>query len=289
MLDNVFQVLAAGLGNGAMYALVALGFGLVYSVSRYLNLLQGEFVILGGLGTIWLTEVQGWPLLPAAAAAVAGTCAAGMVFQRLALSPSRKLAPDVALMVTFGGVYVVRGISMVLFGKDALSLPSFSGEAPIMLGKVAISTQTLWVIAALALTSGLLWAFFRYTVVGKAMLACAENPNGAQLVGIDLRAMALRAYALAATIGAIAGVVAAPLTSVAYDGGLSAALHGFIAAIFGGLGSYPGAVVGGLVVGLLEAVATGYISSEFKDAVTFGALLLLLLVRPQGIFGGHRS
>lgn len=285
MLDNVLQVLSAGLGNGAMYALVALGFGLVYSVSRYLNLLQGEFVVLGGLITVWLSEVHHWHIALAAVAAVAATCVVGLVFQRLTLSPSRRLAPDVALMVTFGGVYVVRGIAMVLFGKDPVSLPSFSGEAPIMVGNVAISTQIVWVIATLAVTSVALWAFFNRTVTGKAMLACAESPNGAQLVGIDLGSVAARTYALAAIIGAIAGVVAAPLTSVSYDGGLSTALHGFIAAIFGGLGSYPGAVVGGLVVGVVEAVATGYVSSEFKDAVTFGALLLLLLVRPHGIFG----
>lgn len=288
MLENIAQVLVAGLGNGAMYALVALGFGLVYSVSRYLNLLQGEFVIVGGLVTIWLTEVQKWHLVPAAVVAVVATCVVGILFQRLTLSPSRKLAPEVALMVTFGGVYVVRGIAMVLFGKDPLSLPSFSGEAPYTIGNVAISTQTFWVVGTLAITSVALWVFFKHSLTGKAMLACAENPNGAQLVGIDLRTMAMRTYVLAAIIGAVAGVVAAPLTSVSYDGGLSAALHGFIAAIFGGLGSYPGAVVGGLVVGLLEAVATGYISSEFKDAVTFGALMVLLLVRPHGIFGSGR-
>lgn len=285
MIETFLQILLAGLGNGAIYALVALGFGLVYSVSRYLNLLQGEFVVIGGLVTIWLTEIHKWHVIPSAVVAVAASCLVGMLFQRLTLSPSRKLAPDVALMVTFGGVYVVRGIAMVLFGKDSLSLSAFSGEAPLFVGSVAISTQTLWVVATLAITSAALWAYFNRTATGKAMLACAENPNGAQLVGIDLGAMAMRTYALAAIIGAIAGVVAAPLTSVSYDGGLSAALHGFIAALFGGLGSYPGAVVGGLLVGLLEALATGYVSSEFKDAVTFGALLLLLLVRPQGIFG----
>lgn len=288
MSGNLLQILVAGLINGAMYALVALGFGLVYSVSRYLNLLQGEFVIGGGLVTIWLSEIHGWHLVPAGVVAVVAVCLVGMLFQRLTLSPSRRLAPDVALMVTFGGVYVMRGLSMVLFGKDAQSLPSFSGEAPVFVGKVAISTQALWIVGTLGIASLALWAFFSRTLAGKAMLACAENPNGAQLVGIDLRTMATRSYAVAGLLGAVAGVVAAPLTFVSYDGGLSASLHGFIAAIFGGLGSYPGAVIGGLAVGLLEAVATGYISSEFKDAVTFGALLLLLLVRPQGIMGGRK-
>lgn len=287
MMGDLPQVLLAGISNGALYALVALGFGLVYSVSRYLNLVQGEFVIGGGLVTIWLAEGHGWHLVPAAIVAVIAVCAVGMLFQRLTLSPSRRLSPDVALMVTFGGVYVMRGIAMVLFGKDALSLPSFSGEAPVFIGNVTVSTQSLWVVGTLLIASASLWGFFNHMMVGKAMLACAESPNGAQLVGINLRAMATRAYAVAAVIGAGAGVVAAPLTFVSYDAGLAAALHGFIAAIFGGLGSYPGAVLGGLVVGLLEAVATGYISSEFKDAVTFGALLLLLLVRPQGILGNR--
>ena len=287
MFGNLSQIVVAGVSNGAIYALVALGFCLVYSVSRYLNLLQGEFVVGGGLVTVWLTEVHGWPLAPAGLVAVLVVCAVGMVFQRLTLSPTRRLAPDVALMVTFGGSYVLRGVAMVLFGKDALSLPSFSGEAPILVGDVAISTQSLWIVGTLIIASVALWSFFNHTMTGKAMLACAENPNGAQLVGIDLRSMSMRAYAVAGLIGAAAGVVAAPLTFVSYDGGLSMALKGFIAAIFGGLGSYPGAVVGGIAVGLLEAMAAGYISSEFKDALAFGALLLLLLVRPHGILGGR--
>jgi branched-chain amino acid transport system permease protein len=288
MLANLAQMIVAGLSNGAIYALVALGFCLVYSVNRYLNLLQGEFVVVGGLLTIWFTDVHGWNLIVAALAAVAISCVVGVLFQRLTLSPSRRLAPDVALMVTFGGAYVFRGVAMLLFGKDPLSLPSFSGEAPLFVGEVAISTQSIWIVAALLLASAVLWWFFNRTFTGKAMLACAENPNGAQLVGIDLRSLSTQAYAVAAAIGAIAGIVAGPLTFVTYDGGVSMALKGFIAAVFGGIGSYPGAVLGGILLGLLEAMATGYISSEFKDALAFGALLVMLLVRPHGILGAHK-
>lgn len=288
MFANLAQVVAAGVSNGAIYALGALGFCLVYSVSRYLNLLQGEFIVGGGLVTVWLTQMHGWHVAPAALAAVAAVCVVGMAFHHLTLSPSRRLDADVALMVTFGGSYVLRGVSMVLFGKDSLSLASFSGEAPLFIGEVAISTQSIWIVATLLIASAALWTFFNRTLAGKAMLACAENPNGAQLVGIDLSSMSIRAYAVAGLIGAAAGVVAAPLTFVTYDGGLPLGLKGFIAAIFGGLGSYPGAVVGGIAVGLLEALAAGYISSEFKDAIAFGALLVLLLVRPQGLLGTHK-
>jgi branched-chain amino acid transport system permease protein len=190
-------------------------------------------------------------------------------------------------MVTFGGAYVFRGICLVLFGKDSLSMQSFSGEAPLLVGNVAISPQTLWVLLSLAVVSAGLWAFFHRTVFGKAMLACADNPAGAQLVGIDLRVMAVGAFVVAGAIGALAGVVSAPLSFVSYDGGLSLTLKGFIAAVLGGIGSYPGAVLGGLLIGLLEAFSARYLSSEFKEALAFGALLLLLVVRPHGILGKH--
>jgi branched-chain amino acid transport system permease protein len=166
-------------------------------------------------------------------------------------------------------------------------MQSFSGEAPLLVGNVAISPQTLWVLLSLAVVSAGLWAFFHRTVFGKAMLACADNPAGAQLVGIDLRVMAVGAFVVAGAIGALAGVVSAPLSFVSYDGGLSLTLKGFIAAVLGGIGSYPGAVLGGLLIGLLEAFSARYLSSEFKEALAFGALLLLLVVRPHGILGKH--
>jgi branched-chain amino acid transport system permease protein len=286
-MTEFFQISVAGISSGATYALVALGFSLVYSVSRILNLVQGEFMVSAALVTIWLLEAQGWPLLAAAVVGIAVTSALAVAFHRMTLLPSRGLAPDVALMVTFGGAYVFRGICLVLFGKDSLSLQAFSGEAPLVVADVAISPQTLWALLALAVVSVGLWAFFQRTVLGKAMLACADNPAGAQLVGIDLKTMAVGAFAVAAAIGALAGIVSAPLSFVSYDAGLGLTLKGFIAAVFGGIGSYPGAVVGGILIGLLEAFSARYLSSEYKEALAFGALLLLLLVRPRGILGKH--
>jgi branched-chain amino acid transport system permease protein len=284
-MAEFLQISVAGISIGASYALVALGFCLVYSVSRILNLLQGEFMVVAALLAIWLIDQKGWPLLGSMLAAIAVACVLGMIFQQLTLSPARSLSPDEALMVTFGGAYVFRGICMVLFGKDSLSMQSFSGEAPLLVGDVAVSTQSLWVVFALVVVSACLWAFFRKTTVGKAMLACADNPAGAQLVGIDLRTMAIGAFVVAAAIGALAGMVSAPLTFMSYDSGLALTLKGFVAAVFGGIGSFPGAVIGGLLVGLLEAFSAGYVSSEFKEALAFSALLLLLLVRPNGLLG----
>lgn len=278
------QVLAAGLTNGAIYALVALGFSLVFSVSGFLNLVQGEFVVLSGLLTVALTEWFGVPLIPAIASAIAGCVLFGAVFQRLTLSPDRRLSADAALMVTVGGAFVARGVAMVLFGREPLSLPSFSGERPIFIADVAIATQSIWIFAALLVTTVTLWWFFEKTYVGKAMQACAQNPNGASLVGIKLNRIAMISFVVSAILGAIAGAVAAPLNFVSFDEGLSVSIKGFIAAVIGGLGSYPGSVAGGLVLGVAEALGAAFISSEFKDVISFVALLVLLLFRPNGIF-----
>ncbi len=282
------QVLIAALTNGAIYALIALGFSLVFSVSGYLNLVQGEFVIIGGLVTVALTEWMGVPLVVAVAAAVAVAGVFGFFLQRLSLSPARRLTPDAALIVTLGGAFIARGGAMVIFGKDPLALPSFSGERPVILGDVTIATQSFWILATLVASSVALWWFFNKTYTGKAMRACAQSPTGARLVGIDLKYMATITFVTSALLGGVAGVVVAPLNFVTYDEGLAIGIKGFIAAIFGGLGSYPGAVVGGLILGLGEALGAAYISSQFKEAIAFVALLLLLLLRPNGVLGARR-
>ena len=281
------QVLLAGLTNGSIYALVALGFSLVFAVSGYLNLAQGEYVVIGGMVTIALTEWQGVPLVPAILAAILVSCAFGYTIQRLSLSPSRRLSPDTALIVTLGAAFIARGGAMVIFGKEPLALPSFSGERPVRWGDVTIDTQSFWILGTLAIASGSLWWFFNRTYAGKAMRACADNPTGARLVGIDLGRMATVTFVTSALLGAIAGVVVAPLNFVTYDEGLGIGIKGFIAAIFGGLGSYPGAVLGGLILGLGESLGAAYLSSQFKDAIAFVGLLIVLMVRPNGLLGAR--
>ncbi len=283
-LSEIGQVLAAGLTNGAIYALVALGFTLVFAVRGFLNLLQGEFVVLAGLLTVALSEWLGVPLLPSIALSIAICAALGALFERMTLSPTRRLSPDAAVMVTVGGAFTARGAAMVIFGRDPQSLPSFSGERPLVVADIAIATQSFWIFGTLVVTSLLLWWFFEKTYVGKAMQACAQNPTGAQLSGIDLKRVSVIAFVTSAVLGAIAGVVVAPLNFVTYDEGLGISITSFIAAALGGLGSYPGAVAGGLLLGLAESLSAAFISSEFKDVVSFVVLLVVLLFRPNGIF-----
>jgi branched-chain amino acid transport system permease protein len=275
------QIAIAGLTNGAIYALVALGFSLVFAVSGYVNLMQGEFVVLGGLVAIALSEA-GLPLPIVLIGAVVATTAFAAVVQRLVLSPNRNLSADAALIITIGAALVARGIAMLLFGKDPLSLAAFSGERPIFLGPVPISTQSLWISGTLLAATLALWCFFRLTYIGKAMMACAQSPVGARLVGINLAFVSLVTFATSAALGALAGAVVAPLTLITFDEGLNFGIKGFIAAVFGTLGSFPGAVVGGLALGLMESFVAGYVSSQYRDAFAFCAVLLLLLVRQGG-------
>jgi branched-chain amino acid transport system permease protein len=286
--SEIVQVALAGLTNGSVYALVALGFSLVFAVSGFLNLVQGEYVVIGGLVTIALTERQHVPLVPAILAAILVSCAFGYAVQRLSLSPNRKLSPDAALIVTLGAAFIARGGAMVVFGKQPLALPSFSGERPVIWGDVTVDTQSFWIVGTLVIAFGSLWWFFHKTYAGTAMRACAENPIGARLIGIDLKRMATVAFVTSALLGGIAGVVVAPLNFVTYDEGLGIGIKGFIAAIVGGLGSYPGAVLGGLILGLGESVGAAYISSQFKDAIVFVGLLIALLLRPNGLLGARR-
>jgi len=287
-VGQLAQVVVAGLTSGSIYALVALGFTMIFAVSGFISLLQGEYVILGGLIAIALSQWLGLPLPVAILAAVAGASLFGAIFQRLTLSPKRNLSPDAALIVTLGGAFVARGTAMVVFGKDPLSLPSFSGERPVAFGEVVVATQAFWIIGTLAAIAAALWAFFALTYTGKAMQACSQNATGARLVGIDLNAMGFISFVASAAIGAIAGVVIAPLNFVSYDEGLAVGIKGFIAAVLGGLGSYPGAVAGGILLGLAEGLSAAYISSQFKDAIAFVILLVLLLFRPGGLWGATR-
>jgi branched-chain amino acid transport system permease protein len=272
------QILIAGLTDGAIYALVALGFSLVFAVSGYVNLMQGEFVVLGGLMAIALSEAM-FPLPVVLIGAVLGTTIFAAIVQWLVLSPNRNLSADSALIVTIGAALVARGVAMISFGKDPLSLSAFSGERPIFLGAVPVSTQSLWITGTLLAASLGLWCFFKSTYTGKAMLACAQSPVGARLVGVNLAFVSLVTFATSAALGALAGAVVTPLTMITFDEGLNFGIKGFIAAVFGTLGSFPGAVGGGLALGLLESFVAGYVSSQYRDAFAFCAVLLLLFVR----------
>ncbi len=283
-MPELMQFLLSGVTVGAVYALVALGFTIIYNASDVVNFAQGEFVMLGGMITVF-AHMAGLPLPLAALIAVAGAALVGVALNKLAIEPARG-APVVSLIIiTIGASIFIRGVAQLVFDKQLHRFPAFTGDDPIQVLGATILPQSLWVIAgALAVFAGL-WAFFTHTLTGRAVLATANNRLAAQLVGINTNWVMTLSFGLSAAIGALAGVLVTPIVNTSYDVGIALALKGFAAAMLGGMGNPKGAFVGGILLGLIEALTAGYLSSVYKDAAAFVVILIVLFVLPQGLFG----
>jgi len=284
LLNQVTQFVISGLATGAIYALIGLSFAIIFNSTGILNFAQGEFVMLGGVLTIFCLNVLQLPLLAAIGAAVAGTTVAGLVFERLAIRPLKNATPLALIIITIGASILIRGLVMLLWGKDTQALPAFSGNDPISVVGATLLPQHLWIFGVTILVIVGCRLFFHHTISGKAMRACSFNPRAANLVGISVGRMILLSFVISAAVGSLAGVIIAPLTMTAYDVGVMLGLKGFCAAIMGGMGSGLGTVLGGLILGTLESLGAGLISSGYKDAIAFFILLLILFLRPQGLF-----
>lgn len=281
---ELLQYLVSGLTVGAVYALVALGFTLIYNASDVVNFAQGEFVMLGGMVTVFATAA-GLPLPLAALLAILVAVAVGLLLHRLAIEPARGASAVALIIITIGASIFLRGVAQIVFDKRFHQLPAFSGDAPILLLGAAILPQSLWVLGGAMLVFAALFLFLERTLLGKAVLATAANRLAARLVGIDTGRVLALSFGVSAAIGALAGILITPITLTSYDVGTLLALKGFAAAMLGGMGSPLGAVVGGLLLGVLESVAAGTISSGYKDAVGFLVILGVLFAMPAGLFG----
>jgi branched-chain amino acid transport system permease protein len=287
-VPELLQFVFSGLTVGAVYALVALGFTIIYNASDVVNFAQGEFVMLGGMITVFAFEA-GLPLPLAALVAIVVTAAIGVALNRLAIEPARGAPVVSIIIITIAASIFIRGVTQIVFDKQLHRFPSFSGDMPFRIGGATILPQSLWVIlGAVAVFVGL-WLFFTRTLTGRAVLATSNNRLAAQLVGINTGWVMTLSFALSAAIGALAGVLVTPITLTSYDVGIALALKGFAAAMLGGMGNPKGALAGGLILGLLEALTAGYLSSQYKDAAAFVVILAVLFFMPQGLFGARQT
>jgi len=286
MFSELLQFLFSGLTVGAMYALAALGYALIYNASHIVNFAQGEFIMLGAMTAAAMVEAgSGLPL--AIAVAIFASVLTGACMERLAVRPARGAPLITLLIITLGVALVIRGVVQVVLGKGNHALPAFSGDAPLRVAGATLVPQSLWVLGVtLAVVVLLAWYFGR-TLSGKGMLATSHNALAAALVGIGTDRVMLVSFAMSGALGAIGGVITAPITFTSYDAGVVLGLKGFAAAALGGIGSGPGAIVGGLVLGVMEALAAGYVSAAYKDAVAFVLILLVLMFLPRGLFGAR--
>lgn len=285
---QALQYVAAGLTAGSIYALIALGFSIIFNASRVINFAQGEFVMIGGMAAASLSAA-GAPLLLAMAGGVALAVVVGLLLEKLAIERARGADVTTLIIITIGASILLRGLAQLAWGKGIHVLPPLSSGGPIAIGGATLLPQSVWVmVTTLVIVAVLSW-FFGRTRLGMAMLATSHNRLAAQLVGIDTRLVLFASFGLAALVGSIAGTLIAPISFTSYEAGIMLGLKGFAAAILGGLGSFHGAVAGGLLLGLLESFGAGYVSSAYKDVIAFVVILAVLFVRPDGLVGVLRS
>lgn len=285
---ELLQFVLAGLKNGSIYALVALGFTVVFAATQVINFAQGEFYMLGGMLSVFALRTLGLPLPTAVVVGILATTAVGAVFELLAVRPRRDGDPLAIIIITVGGSVLLRSLARHAFGGNEQPLPPFSSGGALHFAGAALERQTvwLWVLSALACLG--LWLLYSRTRLGAAMRATAIDREAARLMGIDTSLVVTASFALAAALGAIAGAAVTPLTQTSFDVGAAVGLKGFAAAILGGLGDPVAAVVGGLLLGLIESMSVAFLSSTFKDAIALVVLLAVLFVRPEGLLGRGR-
>lgn len=288
-IELFLQYLVAGLTYGTIYAIVAIGFNIIYNTTGIINFAQGEFVMLGGMTAV--TMMKFMPLPAAILAAVLCTMIIGalieIVFIRWLVKPSVLRL----IIITIGLSIVIRESALQIWGESVRALPYFTGTAvtSINIGGVFVSPQVLWVIGISSIIVVLLNLFFSYTLPGRQMRACSANRDAARLCGINARNMVTFSFILSAGIGALAGCVVSPITYVQYDSGTSLAIKGFTVAILGGLGNSMAAVAAGMLLGILESFSIWVMPTAFKDVISIAILLLILFVRPSGLFGSKEA
>lgn len=284
--DQFLQYVFSGITNGSIYALTALGFTLVFNATQIINFAQGQMVMLGGMAAIALYGV-GLPLWACFIGAVAIVTILSMALEQVAIRPLLGKGVLAQIIATVGASFVFETGAMLVWGRDALALPAFTGEQPIAVAGATLMPQTLWVLGLTLVIVGALQFFYRKSLFGKAVRACAVNPAAARLQGISYKRVVLFSFALSGAIAAAAGVMIAPISFMSYSSGSLLGLKGFAAAALGGMGNPIGAVVGGFILGLLEALGVGVVSAGYKDAIAFVILLLVLFLRPAGLLGAR--
>ncbi len=277
-MSESLQYLISGLTIGSIYAIVALGFVTIYSVTKVINLAQGEFVMLGGM-TMFSLVGAGLPYYLVICVII------GWLFERVIIRKAKGADPLSLIILTIGAAIFMRGIASMIWGKNSVKVEPFTQDQPINIAGAYITPQSIWVMVFMLVIVAVLYLLMNKTMLGKAFRACSVIPIAARLMSISPKKMSSFSFALSAGLGALAGLVISPIMFPSYDMGIMLGIKGFSASILGGLGSAPGAVFGGLLLGIIESLGAGYISSGMKDAIAFGFVLMILLIRPYGLLG----
>ena len=287
---QVLQLLLSGISQGCIYGLIALGFVLIYKATETVSFAQGELMMVGAFAAFAGISMVGLPFWLAALLAVIAVAALGLLLERVVIRPVLGQPQFSVVMLTIGIVYVLRGLVTMVpgIGTDThvLAVP-YKGQV-WRLGELVVNVEQFVVIVATAVLCGLLFALFRFSKLGIAMQAASQNQLAAYYMGIPVQRLNGLVWGLAAAVAAIAGILLAPITFVHANMGLIG-LKAFPAAVVGGFGSLPGAIVGGLIIGVVESMSGFYLPEGFKDIAPYIVVLLMLMIRPTGLFGDKLS
>ena len=278
-----------GISLGSVYALIALGYTMVYGIAKMLNFAHGDVIMVGAFTTYTLCSTFGLPPVVGILAAVVVCTVLGMTIEKIAYKPLRKASSSLAVLITAIGVsYLLQNVALLIFGANSKAFTSVVNMEPLKLadGKLSISGESLVTIISCILIMLILVVFINKTKAGQAMLAVSEDKGAAQLMGINVNATIALTFAIGSALAAIAGVLlcSAYPSLTPYTGSMPG-IKAFVAAVFGGIGSIPGAFIGGILLGIIEIFAKAYISSQVADAIVFGVLIIVLLVKPTGLLG----
>jgi len=281
----LLQQIANGLVAGMSYVLIATGLTLVFGVLRIINFAHGEFYMLGALFTYYAGKILGLDYVSSAILATVVVAGLGVLANRVFFWPLRKEHEFTILLASLGlSLFIVNGAEL-LFGADPKYVDSPFADETLEFAKIVVTQQRLLIFAVALVVLGAMYVFIRFSSLGKMMRATAQNPEGAALTGINIGFVHAYTFALACGLAAVAGALVGPTTMIFPTVGSWAVLKGFIVVVMGGLGSVPGAVAGGLLLGVVEALGGNYISLGFKEAIGYCIIILMLLWRPNGLFG----
>jgi branched-chain amino acid transport system permease protein len=289
-LSNLQQLIVAGIANGCIYALLALGMTIIFNASNLVNLAQGELLMVGAMTYVSYAVWAHLPFPIALPLAMLSSAVVVMVADRLVLRPIRAArAPIVnSIAMTIGLSMVFRASSEIIWGKTPLPVPSPVPQDAIALGTTTLAPQSLLIVVSALLGMGVFWLFFEKTLVGRALQAASANPDAAWIMGIDVNRIVLLGFGLSGAMSGLAGVLVGPITAAAPTMGMMLGLKGFSSAVIGGFGSPAGSIVGGLLLGIVETLTSGYISSGYSTLISFALLLLVLFLKPSGIVPTRR-
>ncbi|MFZ3219578.1 MAG: branched-chain amino acid ABC transporter permease [Rhodoferax sp.] len=282
----VLQLVISGIAQGCIYGLIAMGFVLIYKATETVSFAQGELMMLGAFGGLVGMTMLGFPYWLAVVCAIAGMAVFGVLLERLVIRPILGQPAFSVVMLTIGIGYVARGLITVIpgIGTDTQALPVPYKDEIWNVGALVLNVEHMVVIGATAVLCVLLFALFRYSKLGIAMQAASQNQLAAYYMGIPVKRLNGIAWGLASAVAAIAGLLLAPITFVHANMGFIG-LKAFPAAVVGGFGSLPGAIVGGLVIGIVESLSGFYLPDGFKDTAAYLVVLVMLMVKPNGLFG----